>query len=592
MTEQTSTTELSQNNQEIDFGNIALCFSGGGYRATAFHLGVLIFLEQVGLREQVTMLSTVSGGTITGAKYALSLSRKESFEQFHDDLYQFLLNERLPNEWLKELPNMREGQEFPSLIVAAAETYNNKLLDHGTFQEIIDNKEQIHLKEIVFNTTELNQGNNFRFRVGESGLIGNKNIQLKPSVLAEIRLADVVAASSCFPIGFKPFNFPKEFQWTKKSWETLLSEEITAPKTKEFFQEGNSLYLVDGGIYDNLGIESIWLADARKNNNNLKTLIISDTDNIGQEETLLKDAKLKLPDGLGNITASQIYNNIQENYNNIQKLVNCIKKFVPLIPIFFRTSFIITTAFIFYLLFCFGGMTVGIKHTITEILLFILLSLIFGSITYVLWQLEISLNFITGVIESIVKQNNFSENFLKNQLKKVIQNLENIVSDWSLLLKTLGNLKLNELLQSLEIRLSSIPALFLAFLKGQRRRNYNKTREISEEVFKKQYIANYIFDMAKDKNLNNNSNENLLQLPKISAKATNTPTTLWFDSNPEKAKEELDNLILCGQVTMCYNLRKFINKVEKSDAKLSAQAQEINQKVNEYWEHLKRNGVA
>ncbi len=577
MTEQTSTTELSEDNQEIDLGNIALCFSGGGYRATAFHLGVLIFLEQIGLREQVTMLSTVSGGTITGAKYAISLSRKESFEKFHHDLYQFLLNERLPNEWLKELPNKRQGQEFPSLIVAAAETYNNKLLAQATFQEILDNKDQIHLKEIVFNTTELNQGNNFRFRVGESGVIGNKNIQLKPSVLAEIRLADVVAASSCFPIGFKPFNFPKEFKWTKKSWEQLLSEEITASKTKEFFQEGNSLYLVDGGIYDNLGIESIWLADGRKNNTNpIKTLIISDTDNIGQEETLLKDTKLKLPDGRGNITVNQI-----DNY---------IIKLVRNIPIFFRIFASITVVLVCYLLFCLGGIMVGVKHTIAKIMLFLLLSLISGFITCILKTIS---DFITRLIQSDIKQDNSSEELPKNEFKTIIRNLETIISDWSLLRQTLGNLTLNELLQSLEIRFISIPALFLAFLKGQRRRNYNKTREVSEEVFKKQYIGNYIFDMAKDKNLNKNSNENLLELSSISVKATNTPTTLWFDSNPEKAKEELDKLIICGQVTMCYNLRKFMNKVkvEKSDVKLSSQAQEVHQKVNEYWEQLKRDGV-
>jgi predicted acylesterase/phospholipase RssA len=567
MTEQKSPTEFSEDNQEIDFGNIALCFSGGGYRATAFHLGVLNFLEQVGLREKVTMLSTVSGGTITGAKYAVSLSRKESFEKFHDDLYQFLLHERLPDEWLKELPNKRPGQKSPSLIVAAAETYNNKLLDQATFKEIIDSQNEIHLKEIVFNTTELNQGNNFRFRVGEGGLIGNKNIQLPKSVLAEIRLADVVAASSCFPIGFKPLNFPKEFKWTKTSWEKLLSEKITVPKTQEFFQDGKSLYLVDGGIYDNLGVESIWLADARKTNtNHIKTLIISDTDNIAQEETLLKETKLKLPDGLGNITVKQIDNSI--------------RKIAKTIPLIFKIFVIITVALICYFLFCLGGIIFGVKHTIAKIVLFGLLSLLSGFITYLLKMIS---DLITWLIESNVKQDNSPGKSSKNEFEKIIQNLQNIVSDWSLLRRTLGTLTLNELIQSLEIRFISIPALFLAFLKGQRRRNYNKTREVSEDIFKKQYIANYIFDIAKDKNL--------LAISNISVQAANTPTTLWFDGNSEKAKEDLDNLIICGQITMCYNLGKFINKVEKSGVKLSSQAQEVHQKVNEYWEKLKLEGV-
>src|SRR5207247_438457 len=53
------------------FGDIALSLSGGGYRAAAFHLGTLDLLHRLQLLRDVTMLSTVSGGTFTGAYYAL-----------------------------------------------------------------------------------------------------------------------------------------------------------------------------------------------------------------------------------------------------------------------------------------------------------------------------------------------------------------------------------------------------------------------------------------------------------------------------------------------------------------------------------------
>ena len=42
------------------FGRIALSLSGGGYRAAAFHLGALEMLDELGLREDVRYLSTVS----------------------------------------------------------------------------------------------------------------------------------------------------------------------------------------------------------------------------------------------------------------------------------------------------------------------------------------------------------------------------------------------------------------------------------------------------------------------------------------------------------------------------------------------------
>ena len=55
------------------FGAIALSLSGGGYRAAAFHLGALDMLHRLDLLRDVTALSTVSGGTFTGMRYALSL---------------------------------------------------------------------------------------------------------------------------------------------------------------------------------------------------------------------------------------------------------------------------------------------------------------------------------------------------------------------------------------------------------------------------------------------------------------------------------------------------------------------------------------
>ena len=58
------------------FERIALCCSGGGYRAASFHLGAMAYLHKLKfegrpLLENVKAISTVSGGTITGVVYAL-----------------------------------------------------------------------------------------------------------------------------------------------------------------------------------------------------------------------------------------------------------------------------------------------------------------------------------------------------------------------------------------------------------------------------------------------------------------------------------------------------------------------------------------
>ena len=48
---------------EIHF-KIGLALSGGGFRASFFHLGVIKRLEELGLMEKVDKVSTVSGGSI------------------------------------------------------------------------------------------------------------------------------------------------------------------------------------------------------------------------------------------------------------------------------------------------------------------------------------------------------------------------------------------------------------------------------------------------------------------------------------------------------------------------------------------------
>ena len=51
---------------------IGLALSGGGSRAIAFHLGCLRALHDLGILDRVKVLSTVSGGSVIGALYALS----------------------------------------------------------------------------------------------------------------------------------------------------------------------------------------------------------------------------------------------------------------------------------------------------------------------------------------------------------------------------------------------------------------------------------------------------------------------------------------------------------------------------------------
>src|SRR5512139_2357865 len=67
--------------------NIALALSGGGFRATVFHLGVLARLAKEERLENITYLSTVSGGSLcAGLVMALNINQWPSSQAYLKDV--------------------------------------------------------------------------------------------------------------------------------------------------------------------------------------------------------------------------------------------------------------------------------------------------------------------------------------------------------------------------------------------------------------------------------------------------------------------------------------------------------------------------
>jgi predicted acylesterase/phospholipase RssA len=74
-----------------------LALSGGGFRAAAYHLGVLRRLRELGLLAQVDVVSTVSGGSIVGAYWVYwqafkgdTLADGEEWSKFETSLIEFM----------------------------------------------------------------------------------------------------------------------------------------------------------------------------------------------------------------------------------------------------------------------------------------------------------------------------------------------------------------------------------------------------------------------------------------------------------------------------------------------------------------------
>ncbi len=251
-----------------------MCFSGGGYRAATFHLGALSYLHRAGLSTRLVALSTVSGGSFTGARYALSQVEGKSFEEFFAEFYR-----RLADTHLVELGLARLGQDFPlppsgrhDLSIAIADVYAEAFFSDADGQpyrmgDLIE--ADIGLEQVIINTTEFRHAEAFVFARGTGS--GSSRLPLDSGDAAKVRVADAVAASACFPGGFEPFVFPHDFRWP---------DDRVPEATRARYTEGDEprpVGIMDGGIFDNQGTESLLVA-TEAGGDELDLTIVSDAD--------------------------------------------------------------------------------------------------------------------------------------------------------------------------------------------------------------------------------------------------------------------------------------------------------------------------
>jgi NTE family protein len=218
---------------------LALCLSGGGYRAMLFHLGTLHYLNDAGYLPKLDRVSSVSGGSITagvlGTRWsALSFDangRAENFGAAVADPIRGLASTTI------DVESVLSGMLLPGTVSDKISRHYRKLLfGDATLQELPDRT------RFVLNATNVQTGSLFRFskpyladwRIGRV---------LSPRTL----VADAVTASSAFP----PILSPAELELPHDAWTDLSPECGRPPFT-------TNLVLTDGGVYDNMGIETAW----------------------------------------------------------------------------------------------------------------------------------------------------------------------------------------------------------------------------------------------------------------------------------------------------------------------------------------------
>lgn len=225
---------------------IGLALSGGGYRATIYHLGVLRFLRDAGLLSRVSHITSVSGGSIMAAHLVLHWDRytgtEEEFDAATEELLTFIRQDvrnrivrRYPLALLANLGGwlMRQGWSRRLTRPGLLEVHYERLLFGDKCLYELPAHPQLHML-----ATNVNEGCLCSFtRNGileeQRAEVGKTRFTTTPSSMATIPMA--VAASSAFPGFFPPIQLTAE--------DVGASEGRFPPHV-----------LTDGGVYDNLGV--------------------------------------------------------------------------------------------------------------------------------------------------------------------------------------------------------------------------------------------------------------------------------------------------------------------------------------------------
>jgi NTE family protein len=216
-----------------------LCLSGGGFRATLFHLGVIRRLIFLNVFNQIERINSVSGGSIAAGMIMMELSKQpfHSVEDFDNRVIKPVINfiQKSPRGNIyKILPFRRDPSRFSRVL-------DEELFENMSFNELV------LTPEWVCYATSLNSAYSWKFSQNEIGDSTTGHTQ--PT--QDDRLSVGVAASACFPPLFKPIKFSTR----DRSFQFKYVEGILVDRNNP--SPPNIISLTDGGVYDNLGSESV-----------------------------------------------------------------------------------------------------------------------------------------------------------------------------------------------------------------------------------------------------------------------------------------------------------------------------------------------
>jgi NTE family protein len=222
----------------------ALCLSGGGYRAMLFHVGAIWRLNELGYLPKLARISSVSGGSIAAGVLGLKWDRlgfdgsgvAAALQAEVVDPIRALASKTIDEGAI--LGGILLPGTISDKVVAA---YRKHLFGDATLQDLPPDPPRF-----VINATSVQTGALFRF---SRPYMADYRVGLIPNPTTELAVA--VAASSAFP----PVLSPLKMELEPDAWAPASGQASEDLHKDPYLHEA---VLTDGGVYDNMGLETAW----------------------------------------------------------------------------------------------------------------------------------------------------------------------------------------------------------------------------------------------------------------------------------------------------------------------------------------------
>lgn len=225
---------FSENDRDVPDVFVGLAISGGGSRAAVFGMAVLEQLQQLGILQHVSAISTTSGGGLAGAYYATKGAGIDWGDAKHRMGTNFLGRWVWKNLLPWNLVSTAFTHEDRSNLMA--DVFDESLFDrvtYGGLGEFSVGDRPIWLA----NATDAHRGKRFTFSEWQ--------LQKLNSSLASVPLSQAVMASAAFPGVFSSVTM-RDYLAAHKDEGGKWRDPVVA-----------YTHLIDGGPTDNLALEAL-----------------------------------------------------------------------------------------------------------------------------------------------------------------------------------------------------------------------------------------------------------------------------------------------------------------------------------------------